>query len=83
MTSTHALTHALTAAFKQITVGMNALGESARRAALALDKLHRIMVLYIRRRYVLAGKPYGNGYARMMRWWREQAEYTRAEAEGH
>jgi hypothetical protein len=65
---------ALSAAFGKIRAALIPFADSAAVAARRLHELHRSSVLYIRHHYVAAGKPYGNGYARMMRWWRQQLE---------
>jgi hypothetical protein len=57
--------------FRQLARVLSTLGESAKYAAVQLRELHRASLLFIRRLYVKAGKPYGNGYAPMMKWWRE------------
>jgi hypothetical protein len=63
---------ALTESFKQVAIGMTAFVEGIKQAAGQMARLHRAIVLYVRHHYVEAGKPYGNGYAAMMRWWRQQ-----------
>ena len=63
---------ALTNAFKQITSATSEFANATLIAARSIRQLHRNMVLYIRAHYVEAGKPYGNGYAPMMKWWRQQ-----------
>lgn len=72
MTDMEKVCRALTYAFQQIGLALVPLTEAAARCAQQLDRLNRARIVYTRRHYIAAGKPYGNGYAAMMRWWRRQ-----------
>lgn len=49
---------------------MIVLSAAAQYATYQIDQFTRTVIKHIRRDYVRAGKPFGNGYAPMMRWWR-------------
>jgi hypothetical protein len=63
---------ALSNTFRQISLALVPFAEAAAQCARQLDRLNRARILYTRHHYVAAGKPYGNGYAAMTRWWRQQ-----------